>query len=415
MPKELPVEWSWDPISETCEYPEYGHTASAVANPVGPRFLRITDIQENGVSWDRVPCCQCSEPTLSRLLLRPGDLLVARIGGTTGKTYLVRDCPEAVFASYLIRLRAKAVDPGFLYYFTKSRLYWTQIDAHKGDKLKGGISGSVLATIRHPVPPPTEQRAIAHVLFEMEWRWLLEYRRAEALQKLKTATMAKLFREGLRGEPLRETDIGLLPGSWERVPLGSLLHVAQYGLSVRGQRSGTVPILRMNCQHDGEVVFRDLQFVDHLDAETLERYRLAEGDLLFNRTNSFELVGRTALFSGDRAAVFASYLVRLRADRTRIDPRFLNFFLGLKSTQERLKGFATRGVSQSNISASKLKNLLIPVPPLAEQHGIASTISAIQRACRHGEARAAELDSLFATTLSALMSGRTRVGVFANA
>lgn len=413
-PADLPADWGWASIADTCERPEYGHTASAGVSRVGPKFLRITDIQGTGVSWDQVPHCECGEPVLSRLALRTGDLLVARIGATTGKAYLVRDCPKAVFASYLIRLRAKAVDPGFLYYFTKSQLYWSQVDAHKADKLKGGISGSVLTTLTHPLPPPAEQRAIARALFELESRVLLEHRRIVALRELKAATMAKLLREGLRGEAVRATGIGFLPQGWGVVPLGSLLVMSQYGLSVRGERSGRVPILRMNCQDDGEVIFRDLQFVE-LDAHTLERYRLVEGDLLFNRTNSFELVGRTAMFAGDNAAVFASYLIRLRVDRTRVDPRFLTFFFGLAETQERLKAFATRGVSQSNISGSKLKDLLVPLPTLGEQGQIASTLSAIQQTRRSREAAVAELNRLYTATLSDLMTGRIRIGAAANA
>ncbi len=200
---------------------------------------------------------------------------------------------------------------------------------------------------------------------------------------------------------LRQSEVGVVPGDWEVVPLGDLLVLSQYGLSTRGERSGAVPILRMNCQQDGRVLFRNLQYVD-LESRVLADYRLHDGDLLFNRTNSHELVGRTALFEGEREAVFASYLVRLRVDRTRVHPAFLNFFLNLPATQERLRGLATRGVSQSNISASKLKTLLVVQPPLDEQARIAALLGVIQSARIVESERFDRLKALKSATIAKL-------------
>jgi restriction endonuclease S subunit len=164
----LPDNWAVSSIADSCYRPEYGYTVSAQKEPVGPRLLRITDIQGGAVDWETVPYCRCDEDTKQRHRLQPGDLLFARIGATTGKSFLVRSCPEAVYASYLIRIRAKAVDPDFLYYFCNSEMYWKQINANKGDKLKGGVSGSVLAQVRHCLPPLPEHREIAAVLSKIQ-------------------------------------------------------------------------------------------------------------------------------------------------------------------------------------------------------------------------------------------------------
>src|SRR5213083_1849584 len=112
--------------------------------------------------------------------------------------------------------------------------------------------------------------------------------------------------------------------TWSR--LGDLTQRMQYGLSVRGGVEGRYPILRMNCQQDGKVLFRDLQYVD-LDANAARAYRVQPGDILFNRTNSYELVGRTAIAEVESEAVFASYLVRIVLDKSQVDPHFINFFL----------------------------------------------------------------------------------------
>jgi len=83
----------------------YGYTESASGEPVGPRFLRITDIQNDQVNWNTVPYCKIDSSELPKFRLASGDIVFARTGATTGKSFLVAESPEAVFASYLIRLR----------------------------------------------------------------------------------------------------------------------------------------------------------------------------------------------------------------------------------------------------------------------------------------------------------------------
>jgi hypothetical protein len=135
---ELPDGWQLRRLGELVERPQYGLTATATGEPKGPHFLRITDIQESGVDWRTVPYCECDTHRIERLRLRTGDVVVARIGATTGKAYLFRDQVNAVFASYLIRLRpTDRLAPGFLAFFTNSAYYWRQIDSVKGGRLNG--------------------------------------------------------------------------------------------------------------------------------------------------------------------------------------------------------------------------------------------------------------------------------------
>lgn len=199
------------------------------------------------------------------------------------------------------------------------------------------------------------------------------------------------------GEP-RERSAG-----WRTAPLGDLIEMAQYGLSVRGERKGRCPILRMNCQDSGRVVMRDLQYADVSDRD-LEQYRLRDRDLLFNRTNSYELVGRTAIYRGDGDVVFASYLLRLRVDERQILPEYLNFFLGSPESQATLKSFAARGVSQANISASKLRHLPVLVPPMKEQQEIASILDHLLDRVNASRRRTAAISDLKAATLAKLFN-----------
>jgi type I restriction enzyme S subunit len=165
----------------------------------------------------------------------------------------------------------------------------------------------------------------------------------------------------------------------------------------------------MNCQQDGKVLMRDLQYVD-LDERTAAVYRLYAGDVLFNRTNSYELVGRTAILESDTDAVFASYLVRVAVDKERLDPRYLNHFLNWEVAQSELKKLASRGVSQANISASKLRDFAIPIPPtLDEQYEIVAILDAIDRKIDLHKRKRAVLEDLFKALLHKLMTGEIRV------
>jgi type I restriction enzyme S subunit len=412
---DLPSDWTVSRIAESCHAPEYGHTASADQAPVGPRFLRITDIQESGVEWNRVPYCRCDESSAEKLALRSGDVLVARIGGTTGKTFLVRECPAAVFASYLIRIRARSVDPEFLYYFTKSELYWRQVDAHKADKLKGGISGSVLKSLVHPCPSLPEQRAIAHVLAAIERRIMLEEPRVMALRQLKAATMAKLFREGLRGEPLKQTEIGEIPRSWQILPLaelcsppdgliqtgpfGSQLHASDYV-------DGGIPIVNPTHMADGRVEEGGIPTVSAGHVVSLARHTLREGDILFSRRGD---VGRHALVSARESGWLCGtgcLLVRPRSGA--VDPAYLTTYFDSPFAQAFLKTNAA-GTIMPNTNTKILSAIPVAVPSNEEQRTIAAALESLNAAIHAATRRFERFRHLFGAVLQPLMAGKLRV------
>jgi type I restriction enzyme S subunit len=177
--------WVRESVRWLCEPPQYGYTQSAIAEPVGPRFLRITDIQNGQVDWDKVPYCRCDD--VDKYRLRTGDILFARTGATTGKSYLVTDPPEAVFASYLIRLRAgPAILPEFLYWFFQSSDYWAAVSVGIDDGNRPNMNGTKLANLEVPYPEDeAEQRKIVEHLDGVR-------RKAEKLRSLQREVDAEL-------------------------------------------------------------------------------------------------------------------------------------------------------------------------------------------------------------------------------
>jgi type I restriction enzyme S subunit len=401
-------DWKVEQLARVCEPPQYGFTASAEEQG-NVRFLRITDITDSGVKWPTVPFCECPAELLNKYLLASGDIVFARIGATTGKSYLISNPPPCVFASYLIRVRAKEeIDPVFLSQFFRSVAYWRQVDAQKSANLKKGVSGSLLKTLIVPVPPVAEQRKIAGVLGLVQ-RAIEQQERLIALAtELKRALLHQLFTQGLRGEPQKQTDIGPVPQSWEVVALGEYLTEAQYGISAKGSESGRYAVLRMTNQRQGRISSDNLQYVE-LTPDQFQKFRAERRDILFNRTNSLDLVGRTAIFDLEGDFVFASYLIRLRTDGERLRPFFLNHYFNWEETQVRLKSIATRAVSQSNISASRLRGFLVSVPKPGEQGEIVEKVDCLdQKVSVHARKHAA-LTALFRTLLHQLMTAQLRV------
>ena len=252
------------------------------------------------------------------------------------------------------------------------------------------------------------QTAIGRFLRSLVYQIEQEDEILRTVQALKRSAMQTLFTRGMRGEAQKETEIGPVPESWEITAIDDVAVTTQYGLSVRGGTSGTYPILRMNCQEDGKVHYRDLQFVD-LDSESFDRFRVKSGDLLFNRTNSIDLVGRMAIIEDDRPAVFASYLVRLVVDANRCIPEFLNYFMNWPRTQGEIRKLASRAVGQANINATKLRTILFPLPAIDEQQNIVALLDAIDRKIDLHRRKRGVLEELFMAMLHKLMTGVVRV------
>lgn len=149
---------------------DYGITASAADEPVGPKFLRITDIQDGSVNWASVPFCETSPREAMRAALSPGDIVFARTGATTGKSFLIRECPTgAVFASYLIRVRpGKKMHPLYLSHFFQSDDYWSQIAAKANGAAQPGVNASKLSELVVPCPPLQEQERVAGILNKVD-------------------------------------------------------------------------------------------------------------------------------------------------------------------------------------------------------------------------------------------------------
>ena len=200
----VPESWSVETLSSSVQRPDYGFTASAINEPVGPKFLRITDIQDGAVDWSSVPYCAIDNSALEQKRLADGDIVIARIGATTGKAFIIEDAPEAVFASYMIRVRTlpQILLAKFLYYFMQSDAYWRYIDQNKGGRLKGGVNIPVLLAMPIICPTLDEQRDIVAILDAIDRKIELHRKKRAVLEELFKALLHKLMTGEIRVDEL---------------------------------------------------------------------------------------------------------------------------------------------------------------------------------------------------------------------
>ncbi|MCW4046863.1 MAG: restriction endonuclease subunit S [Candidatus Bathyarchaeota archaeon] len=191
---KIPKEWEVTELGKLGEL-QYGYTTSTVEENTGIKFLRITDIEENGsVDWAKVPYCNIPKRDFDKYSLKKGDILFARIGATAGKTALVNENICGVFASYLIRLKTnETVHPPFVFYFTQSAAYWTQALRQREGQLKKGINATMLSKFAVPLPPLEEQKRIAEILSVTDSKLSLGREEKTKLEQIKRGLMDLLL------------------------------------------------------------------------------------------------------------------------------------------------------------------------------------------------------------------------------
>jgi type I restriction enzyme S subunit len=195
-------EWTEKRLGELAKI-NYGYTDSATVEKVGPKFLRITDIQKSCVDWSAVPYCRISADEFKKYQLADGDIVFARTGATTGKSYLVTDPPEAIFASYLIRVQLRANDllPKFVNLFFQSESYWDRIHSGVSGSAQGGFNATKLGELMIPFPQSLQkQQSIIAKLDSLT----AETQRLESIYEQKLIALAalkkSLLHQAFRGE-----------------------------------------------------------------------------------------------------------------------------------------------------------------------------------------------------------------------
>ncbi|CAI8831803.1 type I restriction enzyme, S subunit [Pseudomonas chlororaphis] len=239
------------------------------------------------------------------------------------------------------------------------------------------ISSDDFMAMPLPVSSPDEQQKIADCLNLLDELIAAQGRKVDALKTHKKGLMHQLFpREGETQPRLRFPEFQCA-GEWDAYPFESFVAKSFYGTSSSTSPTGQYPVLRMGNMSDGGLDFTNLVYID-LDPDSFESFRLEDGDILLNRTNSPALVGKVSLFGLKSECITASYIVTYRLNKKRIDPAFCNFMLNTSLYQARIKKLAKPSISQANINPTTFKKeLVVSVPAVLEQQRIADCLTSL--------------------------------------
>lgn len=367
--RELPEGWEWTKLRDISDRIHYGYTASAENKKVGPKLLRITDIQDNKVDWTTVPYCPISEDDLPNYLLKSGDLVFARTGATVGKSFLVEGgIPESVFASYLIRvILKKTVYPKFIYYFFQSPHYWNQIEKQKVGAGQENVNSQKLSQIEIPLPPLPVQRQIVAVLEQAE---ALKRQRQEA-DALTGALLQSVFYE-MFGDPVRNER------GWKTVKLENLC-LKHFGGGTPSKSkpeyyTGNIPWV---SPKDMKVDFI-WDSIDHISEEAIEKSATQKAPI-----GSLLMVIRSAILKKYLPVAITKVEVTINQDmkafvfnEKKTNPYFMLFFF--KAYQQALLS-KVRAVTADNIEFNLIKAADVILPPLALQQQFARIVEEVER------------------------------------
>ncbi len=413
-------------LEKLIEGTQYGYNASALQSGKN-KFLRISDIHESKVNWDTVPYCNCDDE--KTYLLKKDDILIARTGGTTGKSFKIDNPPaHSIYAGYLIRIRAKQeVNPDYIYLFLHSFAYWSQIvnlnernfrPKANAENLKSLILPDCLPDIQNDAVKISNGELVKgyEELYSAIEKALGEYDKTQEVQNLLTNQLSQLenlnqaiLQEAVQGklvpqdkndEPANELHKRIkaekakagkkekplpsikpeeipfeIPESWVWSRLGEIAQNVEYGTSQKAEMTADhIPVLRMNNIQSGKIDYSNLKYVSD-EIEDLPKLYLEDGDMLFNRTNSYELVGKTAVYRGlNETMTFASYLIRVQFNKKIVSEFIANYINSPICRETQLEPEIIQQNGQANFNGTKLKNILIPLPPLSEQQRIVAAI-----------------------------------------
>lgn len=383
-------------------------------------------LANRNVQWDRVDLSSLEWMDFSaaeqlKYQLLPGDLLVCE-GGEVGRTALWRGELDGCFfqkAIHRLRPRDGRIMPEFMLRFMRIAALTDLFKDLTSQTSIPHLTQEQLTLLNVPLPPISEQRHIANILNTVDEVIDETKKIINKLQQIKEGLLDKIFTRGIDAngdlrneeehpEEFKGSVLGRIPKSWEVVSLGDVITSSDYGISSTLSVNGQVPVLRMNNLSGGEIDLSDLKYAS---LSAVRGLILKPGDVLFNRTNSIEHVGRTGIWRGQHdCASFASYLVRLNYDSQRLHGEFLNCWLNLPETQRVIREFATPGVHQVNINPTNLRKVIIALPgSLHEQQNIVAIIQAHNARLVQEETFLKKQRLIKQGLMSDLITGRVRV------
>ena len=353
-------------MNKSWEYKKIGDVCT-VERGGSPRPIDkfITD-DENGINWIKIGDTTDSmyiTHTAQKIIpegmkksryVKPGDFLLSN-SMSFGRPYILQ-IDGCIHDGWLVlRDDDELFDKRFLYYYLSSKTTYEKFKSMAVGGVVNNLNSEMVRKVEVPIPDKAEQSDVANLMDRLSKVIDNRKKELEYFDELIKARFVEMF-----GDPIKN------PKGWDIVTVGDLVTEVRYGTSSPAVESGQYPYLRMNnLTYDGHLDLADLKYIDVSDEEK-EKCVVRKGDVLFNRTNSVELVGKTAVFDLPDEMIIAGYIIRVRLGE-RMLPAVFSQYMNLEALKDILRNMAKGAVNQANINAQELQSIKVYVPDMLLQ------------------------------------------------
>ena len=262
---------------------------------------------------------------------------------------------------------SEELEQQYLYYFLKSDIGHSLIVSKAEGSVRDNLKIAMLSEFPIPLPPLETQKQIAATLDKVSKIIAENKKLLEKYDLLIKSRFIEMF-----GDPVSN------PMGWNKIELGKACKEVRYGTSKPAIENGKYTYLRMNnITYEGELDLTNIKTIDISDDE-LAKCSVKKGDILFNRTNSIDLCGKTCLFKLHETMVIAGYIIRVRVNE-KLNPQYVVTFFNTKSIKKMLREMAKGAVNQANINAQEMQAIKIPLPPIEQQNTFAAFVQQIDK------------------------------------
>lgn len=377
QPYKIPSNWCWTRWGNLSNNIQYGVNTPATTEG-NARLVRISDIQENKIIWDKVPYCNIDDKLVEQYLIKENDILFARTGGTVGKSVMAIDViSNAVFAGYLIRSNySKKLNGKYLKYFMESELYWTQLKIGTTATAQPNCNGKTLGKMVFPLSPINEQQRIVNIIESLfakldRAKELIENTLAQFEQN-KMAILHKAFIGELTAKWRKENNIDL--SSWQDYQLKDICEKITDGTHnspINTDLGDYMYITAKNIKEEGIDLSKITYVSSDIHEKIYARCNVEFGDVLYIKDGAttgiatintikeqFSLLSSVAVLKPKKNKLLAKYLVyKLNSNEVR------NMMINNMS-----------GVAITRLTLTKIKQAKMKFPTIEEQQEIVNIL-----------------------------------------
>jgi type I restriction enzyme S subunit len=361
------------------------------------------------------PTMGLEAPSRARKAIETDDILFATVRPTLKRIALVPPELDGAIASTgycILRCDKAKADPGFLYSFLITDHFTARMAGLERGASYPAVRDSDVTASWLPLPPLPEQKKIAHILSTVQRAIEAQERIIQTTTELKKALMHKLFTEGLRHEPQKQTEIGPVPESWEVVALSECA-VVQTGVAkgrkVDAEEAVEVPYLRVANVQDGYLDLSEMKTITIRKNEQ-QRFALQDGDVVLTEGGDFDKLGRGFIWHGQiENCVHQNHVFAVRPDKEQISSEFFAYQSQSPYGKSYFLSVAHKTTNLACINTTKLKAFPVLLPPQDQQEDIVEACSSIDGKIRNATNKKNQLQDLFRTLLHELMTAKTCV------